>query len=262
MNTIQLECFIAVAEHLNFSRASQALKITQPAVSHQIQSLEEELEVKLFRRTSKSVSLTPEGLQFLPDAELILKTAFSAKERLGRHESLIPLEIGCHDRMALELLPDLFHQLALEFPLLRPSVRMVPFPSLLGLVENQKISAAFDFKEGQKKSALRFKALSSAPIACVCTPDHPLAQYEVLTKDMLQGNLVVCSSRLHPEPSHPCPFSGAAVLHGQHRHCLRPCKGSLRLHPVSGCASGPGSRASLYPCPGSPGDCLWDLLPV
>ena len=112
MNTIQLECFIAVAEHLNFSRASQALKITQPAVSHQIQSLEEELEVKLFRRTSKSVSLTQEGLQFLPDAELILKTAFSAKERLGRHESLIPLEIGCHDRMALELLPDLFHQLA------------------------------------------------------------------------------------------------------------------------------------------------------
>lgn len=198
MNTIQLECFIAVAEHLNFSRASQALKITQPAVSHQIQSLEEELEVKLFRRTSKSVSLTQEGLQFLPDAELILKTAFSAKERLGRHESLIPLEIGCHDRMALELLPDLFHQLALEFPLLRPSVRMVPFPSLLGLVENQKISAAFDFKEGQKKSALRFKALSSAPIACVCTPDHPLAQYEVLTKDMLQGNLVVCSSRQVP----------------------------------------------------------------
>ena len=108
------------------------------------------------------------------------------------------LEIGCHDRMALELLPDLFHQLALEFPLLRPSVRMVPFPSLLGLVENQKISAAFDFKEGQKKSALRFKALSSAPIACVCTPDHPLAQYEVLTKDMLQGNLVVCSSRQVP----------------------------------------------------------------
>ena len=44
MNTIQLECFIAVAEHLNFSRASEALRITQPAVSHQIQSLEEELE--------------------------------------------------------------------------------------------------------------------------------------------------------------------------------------------------------------------------
>ena len=42
MNTIQLECFLSVAEHLNFSRASEELKITQPAVSHQIRSLEEE----------------------------------------------------------------------------------------------------------------------------------------------------------------------------------------------------------------------------
>ena len=53
MNTIQLECFIAVAEYLNFSKASRELKITQPAVSHQIQTLEEELGVKLFNRTSK-----------------------------------------------------------------------------------------------------------------------------------------------------------------------------------------------------------------
>ena len=84
MNTVQLECFITVAEYLNFSRASEVLRITQPAVSHQIQSLEEELDVRLFNRTSKAVSLTPEGIRFLPDAELILKTAVSAKERLCR----------------------------------------------------------------------------------------------------------------------------------------------------------------------------------
>ena len=58
MNTVQLECFVTVAEHLNFSKASRVLKITQPAVSHQIQTLEEELGVKLFNRTSKSVTLT------------------------------------------------------------------------------------------------------------------------------------------------------------------------------------------------------------
>ena len=74
MNTVQLECFIAVAEYLNFSKASRSLKITQPAVSHQIQTLEEELEVKLFNRTSKSVTLTHEGALFLTDAQLILKT--------------------------------------------------------------------------------------------------------------------------------------------------------------------------------------------
>ena len=77
MNTTQLECFLAVAEHLNFSRASEELKMTQPAVSHQIRMLEEELGVKLFMRTSKNVSLTSEGILFLPDADLIPKTAWA-----------------------------------------------------------------------------------------------------------------------------------------------------------------------------------------
>lgn len=195
MNTIQLECFIAVAEHLNFSRASEELKITQPAVSHQIRTLEEELDVKLFKRTSKSVSLTPEGVQFLPDAELILKTAFSAKERLGRRENFIVFEVGCHNHMELNLLPPVFRKLGEEFPMLRPSVRMVPFPSLLGMVENQKIHAAFQIKEGQKKSSLYFKELFSSPVSCVCSPDHPLAHYDSLTKEQLSGSIIACSPR-------------------------------------------------------------------
>ena len=195
MNTIQLECFIAVAEHLNFSRASEELKITQPAVSHQIRTLEEELDVKLFKRTSKSVSLTPEGIQFLPDAELILKIAFSAKERLGRRENFIVFEVGCHNHMELNLLPPVFRKLGEEFPMLRPSVRMVPFPSLLGMVENQKIHAAFQIKEGQRKSSLYFKELSSSPVSCVCSPDHPLAHYDSLTKEQLSGSIIACSPR-------------------------------------------------------------------
>ena len=64
MNTTQLECFLAVANCLNFSRAAEQLRLTQPAVSHQISTLEDELGVKLFKRTSKSVRLTQEG--YLP----------------------------------------------------------------------------------------------------------------------------------------------------------------------------------------------------
>ena len=195
MNTIQLECFIAVAQHLNFSRASESLKITQPAVSHQIQTLEEELGVKLFRRTSKSVSLTSEGIQFLPDAELILRTAHSARERLGRHEHFIPFEIGCHNHLEQKLLPPVFHSLAKEFPLLRPSVRLVPFPSLLGLVENQQIHAAFGIKDEQKKSALSFRELHSASISCVCFPGHPLTKHQTLTRHMLKGSFIACYPR-------------------------------------------------------------------
>ena len=61
MNTIQLECFVAVAEHLNFSRASEELKITQPDVSHQIRSLEEELGVSLFERQKSRLTLNETG---------------------------------------------------------------------------------------------------------------------------------------------------------------------------------------------------------
>lgn len=65
MNTVQLECFIEVSQTLNFSRAAQNLKMTQPAVSHQINSLEAELGTKLFNRTSKSVELTRDGIRFI-----------------------------------------------------------------------------------------------------------------------------------------------------------------------------------------------------
>ena len=195
MNTIQLECFVAVAEHLNFSRASEALKLTQPAVSHQIRTLEDELGVKLFIRTSKSVSLTTEGIRFLPDAELILKTALSARDRLGKHENYIPLEIGCHNHMELNILPGVLEQLAGEVPLLRPSVHIVPFPSLLGMVESQSLHAAFGIKEGQKKTPVYFRELSSAPVSCICSPDHPLARHEALTPEMLRGPFISCSPR-------------------------------------------------------------------
>lgn len=189
MNTTQLECFVAVAEHLNFSRASEELKMTQPAVSHQIRSLETELETVLFKRTSKSVTLTEEGILFLADAQLILKTSLLAKERLGRHEHFVSFEVGCHNHMELNLLPPIFAELTEEFPLLHPSIQLVPFPSLLGLIENRQIHAAFGVKEGQNKSSLYFRELCSAPVACVCSPEHPLARYETLTKNSFQGAL-------------------------------------------------------------------------
>ena len=73
VNTVQLECFLAVAQYLNFSKAAESVSITQPAVSHQIGSLEDELGVKLFVRTSKSVSLTREGIMLFQTQNRYLK---------------------------------------------------------------------------------------------------------------------------------------------------------------------------------------------
>ena len=199
MNTVQLECFVTVAEHLNFSKASRELKITQPAVSHQIQALEEELEVKLFTRTSKAVSLTPEGILFLGDAQLILRTAHSAKERLGKHEHFTSLELGCHNYLELNIFPPVLNELFAEFPLLRPNFHLVPFPSLLGMVENDQVHAALGMREEERKTPLRFKELCLAPIVCICSPRHPLAAFPSLAAEQLSGNFVACSPRQIPD---------------------------------------------------------------
>lgn len=169
---------------------SVVIRVTRPAVSHQIRSLEEELGVKLFRRTSKSVSLTPEGILFLPDANMILKTAMSAKERLGSRERPMPFDIGCHSQAELRLLPPVLKELCRELPALRPQLHIVPFESLFGMVENRQLHIAFGLASDSKKTVLSYRELFSCPVVCICAPDHPLASSGPLTRDLLRGALI------------------------------------------------------------------------
>jgi len=68
----QLECFVAVAEELHFRRASVRLGLSQPALSERISALEHELGARLLFRTTRQVSLTQAGSEFLQDAKRIL----------------------------------------------------------------------------------------------------------------------------------------------------------------------------------------------
>ena len=61
MLSAKVETLIAVSETLNFTRAAEQLNLTQPAVSHHIKQLEEELGVKIFIRDGNGLKLTPEG---------------------------------------------------------------------------------------------------------------------------------------------------------------------------------------------------------
>ena len=110
MNTTQLECFMAVANFLNFSRAAEQLRITQPAVSHQINTLEDELGTKLFFRTSKNVRLTQAGHLFTQYAGEILKLTGLSKARVSECQETIPqrMGIGCRNFLELRLLLLLF----------------------------------------------------------------------------------------------------------------------------------------------------------
>lgn len=61
MNTTQVKCFLAAAQHLNFTKAAEALYMSQPVVSRQIASLEQEIGVQLFVRLRNVVVLTKAG---------------------------------------------------------------------------------------------------------------------------------------------------------------------------------------------------------
>jgi DNA-binding transcriptional LysR family regulator len=81
----QLEYFAAVARHRHFTRAAEALYVTQPALSQQIRRLEAELGLTLLRRTSKGVELTAAGEDLLRHAEAVLAEIARAKADMDRH---------------------------------------------------------------------------------------------------------------------------------------------------------------------------------
>ena len=148
MNTVQLECFLAVAQYLNFSKAAESVSITQPAVSHQIGSLEDELGVKLFVRTSKSVSLTREGIMFISDAEQILKIAGSAKFRLSEklEDEPVRISIGCHNQAELNVLTPALREMSRLYDDLLPYIDLTPFKSIDNQLKDQKIQLLLSLK--------------------------------------------------------------------------------------------------------------------
>jgi DNA-binding transcriptional LysR family regulator len=79
MELHHLRYFVAAAEELNFHRTAEKLRVAQPAVSAQIKALEEDLDVSLFERTTRSIVLTEAGRVFLTQARNILASAEQAQ---------------------------------------------------------------------------------------------------------------------------------------------------------------------------------------
>ena len=206
MNTTQLECFMAVANFLNFSRAAEQLRITQPAVSHQINTLEDELGAKLFFRTSKSVRLTQAGHLFTQYAGEMLKLAGLSKARLSECQETLPqrMGIGCRNFLELRLLQKVLAPLRVEMPKLLPVVRMIPSASLENLLEEDDIQAFFSLQETVPKRAV-YREVYRCPVVCVCSREHPLAAHEQLTVEQLRrgGLIAACPPPIYPPALFP-----------------------------------------------------------
>ena len=84
MELRHLRYFVAVGEEQHYGRASRRLRVAQPALSRQIQDLEEEVGFKLFERLPRGVKLSAAGKLFLEDARRILQEVNEATARAGR----------------------------------------------------------------------------------------------------------------------------------------------------------------------------------
>ena len=201
MNTTQLECFLAVANYLNFSRAAEDLRITQPAVSHQINTLEDELGVKLFHRTSKMVRLTQPGHLFTSYAMDILKLTGISKARMKECQETMPqrLGIGCRNFVELRLLQPVLAQLRQQTPNLLPSLRLIPFSSLENLLEEGDVQVLLSLQESAPAKAV-YRELARCPLVCICAQDHPLARHDQLSLQQLRtgGRIATCPHPIYP----------------------------------------------------------------
>jgi len=107
MELAQLDAFLQVAHHRSFSRAAEALFLTQPSVTARIQSLEREIGERLFERTGRSVTLTDAGHAFIPHAQRALTAVQEGTDAIEavRHGDVGSIRIGASSSIATYVLP-------------------------------------------------------------------------------------------------------------------------------------------------------------
>ena len=179
MTTSQLECFISLAGTLNYMKTAEQLDLTQPAVSKQIQTLETELNCKLFNRTTRSVTLTKAGSAFLADANTIIDTFYHSKERISNYQErdLHSLKIGYMDPHTIYLISQILKPLFLSKPNVIPEFTQDQTDANLSRLSNNQLDLVVGIKDAKfKDSNIHFTKLYDEELYCVLNKDHILAK--------------------------------------------------------------------------------------
>ncbi len=141
MELRDLRSFVAVAQHRNFSRAAEQLRVSQPALSEQIRKLEDELGGPLFERTSRGAELTDAGQALLPHARTVLAEADVAAETVRMVADGIAgtLTLGFIDSAALGIVPPLIRRFTARYPGIKLRLRELGSRRQLEAVDNGDI---------------------------------------------------------------------------------------------------------------------------
>ncbi|GAA3408754.1 LysR family transcriptional regulator [Paenibacillus hodogayensis] len=186
MNINQLETLVTISKTMSFRKAGELLNLTQPAVSAQIKSLEEEFRTVLVDR-NQPVTLTDSGKIFLEHAERILQTVEDLKQKLDdlNHTPQGHIQLGTTTSIAMQILPRVLSYFQNQYPLIKTTIHSMTSSQIMASVESGALDVGigylFDKHPGLDTSILYYDTFE-----LVVSPKHPLADLRHTTVDKLK----------------------------------------------------------------------------
>ncbi len=193
MDFDQLETFLEVARLSSFSRAAEKRFRTQPAISSQIRSLEEEVGAKLLDRSGGKVSITASGKIFQKYAEDALDSrkaaiiAIAETERVPRGEIIV----GANEGTCLHVLPEVFAEFKKQYPDVAVNVKRADYGKVLeSVIDNTVDFGVVSLPVTDNR--LTVVLIHRDELVVIAPPQHPLAKLKAVTlADVTQYPLVV-----------------------------------------------------------------------
>ncbi|KUF08734.1 LysR family transcriptional regulator [Pseudoponticoccus marisrubri] len=209
MNVTQLKCFIAASETLHFGRAAQSLDILPATLGRQIRQLEDHLGVELFRRTTRSVTMTEAGNRVLEDARALVAQAeaFEETARAVRSAEAHVLRVGAIDSAAAGLIPQILQPLHEAHPDLEIQIVEQKTIHLLPKLLSGSLDIAFCRPPDIRDPRLVFRTLFYETAVVALPKAHALAYQETIEIAELSDEPLIVPDRRSRPHSHDLTMS-------------------------------------------------------
>lgn len=199
MTLDQLRTFCAVARSKSFSRAADALNLTQPAVSTQIAALEKEYRVALFHRTTQGVGLTQAGEIVLASAKEILRVLEETRQSLDALQGLTrgKVNLGASLIAGIYVLPRILGKFKLQHPEIEINLQVEHAPKIVEQIVASNLELGF-VGEGNpiKHPQLAVKPFLNDEFLVIVSRYHQWAKLKTIPATALATQPFIAS---HPE---------------------------------------------------------------
>ncbi len=172
------KAFIAVYEHGTFSKAADALYITQPAISKRIASLEQQLGRQLFDRIGKRVMLNEAGQALLPIAERIIQNVKESQRVIDNLSGKVSghLSLVTSHHIGLRRLPNILKQYTQDHPQVRLDLAFMDSENACRKIEKGEYELGVVTLPLKPSARLKTTTLWNDPLTIAVAPNHPLVK--------------------------------------------------------------------------------------